>query len=74
MHGIIIVKTVLVLLKRAKWDKLSAIDNFVSSNARKTPDMLTVNQEFHARDFMIQGKVKLCSLSLGPFSHTLNEI
>ena len=67
MHGIIIVKTVLVLLKRAKWDKLSAIDNFVSSNAPKTPDMLTVNQEFHARDFMIQGKVKRLQSILGTF-------
>ena len=67
MHGIIIVKTVLVLLKRAKWDKLSAIDNFVSSNAPKTPDMLTVNQEFHAQDFTIQGKVKRLQSILGTF-------
>ena len=56
MHGIIIVRTVLVLLKRVKWDKLSVIDSFVSYNALKTLDMLMVNQEFLAPDSMIQGK------------------
>lgn len=54
MHGIIIVKTVLVLLRKVKWAKLYAIDNFVSFNAPIIPDMLTVNLEYLARDSTIQ--------------------
>lgn len=54
MHGIIIVKTVLVLLKKVKWAKLYAIDSFVSFNAPIIPDMLTVNLEYLARDSTIQ--------------------
>lgn len=54
MHGIIIAKTVLVLLRKVKWAKLYAIDNFVSFNAPIIPDMLTVNLEYLALDSTIQ--------------------
>ena len=56
MHGIITARTVLVSPRKVKWGKLSVIDNFVSFNALIILDMLTVNQEFLARDSTIQGK------------------